>query len=222
MITLNGAVVLGGAATIADVDLIVADGGPGDDTLRVDETNGAMPSTLFIGGAGNDQLSGGSGDDQLFGGDGIDAIDGRDGDDTLLGQAGNDKIIGGRGTDLVLSGEDADQFTWNPGDGSDVVDGDAGTDTLLFNGSAASEIVSLSSDGIHLRLTRNVANVTMTVGGFELVKTDLSRGQDLVQVTDLTGTGTNQLQIALTPPATRATRPTRCWSRAPRPRTGSG
>lgn len=199
VITLNGAAVLEGAATIGDVNLIVADGGPGDDTLRVDETNGTMPSTLLIGGAGNDQLSGGSGDDQLFGGDGIDAIDGRVGDDTLLGQAGNDKIIGGRGTDFVLSGEDADQFTWNPGDGSDVVEGGAGKDTLLFNGSAASEIVRLSTDGGHLRLTRNVAAVTMSVGGFELVRTDLSSGEDLVDVTDMTGAGTTQLQVALTP-----------------------
>lgn len=201
VITLNGAAVLDGGATVGDVTLIVADGGPSDDTLRVDETNGPMPSALFIGGAGNDELRGGSGEDQLVGGEGIDAIEGRDGDDTLLGQDGNDKITGGRGNDLVLSGPDADQFTWNPGDGSDVVDGGSDKDTLLFNGSAASEIVRLTGDGAHLRLTRNVANITMTIAGFELVKTDLSLGGDRVEVSDLSGTGTNQLQIALTPAA---------------------
>ena len=207
VITLNGAEVLGGVATVGEVSLVLADGGPGDDTLRVDEFNGPMPPTHFIGGAGNDQLSGGSGDDQLFGGDGIDAIDGRQGDDTLLGQAGNDKVIGGFGADLALLGEDADQFTWNPGDGSDFVEGDAGKDTLLFNGSAANELLTLGGDGTHLRITRNVANVSMSVGGFELVKTNLSRGQDLVQVGDLTGTGTNQLKITLTPPSIDNTGP---------------
>lgn len=158
-ITINSTLAVGGAANIADVDLIVADGGPGDDTVRVDETNSTMPATLFIGGVGNDQLSGGSGDDQ---------------------------------------------FTWSPGDGSDFVDGDAGTDTLLFNGSTANEIVNLSSDASHLRLTRDIADVSMTVGGLELAKTDLSRGQDLVQVNDLTGTGTNQLQITLAPPSSKS------------------
>ena len=208
---------------MTDVSLIVLDGGAGDDNMRVDEFNGAMPPAHLIGDAGNDQLAGGSGADELFGGDGVDTIDAGRGDDTILGGSGNDKVIGGFGVDVVLLGDDSDQFTWNPGDGSDFVEGEGGKDTLLFNGSAASELLDVDPDGDHLRIVRNVGGVVMRVAGFELVKTNLSRGQDLVQVGDLTGTGTNQLQISFAPlsgPDDRSRHGR--LSRAPRPETGSG
>jgi Ca2+-binding RTX toxin-like protein len=199
VIALNGTEVLGGAVAVADVNLIVMDGGAGDDTLRLDERNGILPAAHLIGGLGNDQLGGGSGNDELFGGDGVDSLDGGRGDDILFGGAGNDKAIGGAGTDVALLGDDSDQFTWNPGDGNDFVEGDGGRDTMLFNGSAASELVTIDPDGHRLRLARNVGGVVMSIGGFELVKTNLSSGQDDLRVGDLSGTDTDQLQISHAP-----------------------
>ena len=60
LITLNGVVVLGGQATLGNVEVIAMDGGAGNDTLRIDETNGTMPSAKLVGGPGNDKLTGGS------------------------------------------------------------------------------------------------------------------------------------------------------------------
>ena len=58
---------------------IALDARAGDDSVRIDESNGvftdSIPTTLH-GGAGNDTLSGGSGAETLLGGDGNDTIDG--------------------------------------------------------------------------------------------------------------------------------------------------
>jgi Ca2+-binding RTX toxin-like protein len=105
----GGAVpVQGGTPTVANTALIQVFGQAGNDTISLDEANGALPAALLFGGAGNDVLTGGSGDDQLFGGAG---------NDTLLGKGGNDLLFGGAGND-VLTG----------GDGDDQVFGEAGND----------------------------------------------------------------------------------------------
>ena len=194
-ITLNGTVVLGGTATTANVLDIVMDGGAGNDTLRLDETNGAMPRIEFHGGDGNDQLFGGSKADSLLGGPGADTLVGNGGDDNLVGDAGNDRAIGGPGNDTVNLGADSDQFTWNPGDGNDHVDGDTGTDALIFNGSdrAASdpfetESLSFASDGSRTTIKRGVTRQlplpsetnTMSFSGFEQVKTPMFGGPNEV------------------------------------------
>src|SRR5262249_2911612 len=76
----GGAVAIdGGAATVANTTEIVVFGQGGNDTITLDEANGALPSAQLFGGAGNDVLTGGSGNDQLFGGAG---------NDTLLGKGG--------------------------------------------------------------------------------------------------------------------------------------
>src|SRR5215213_1160138 len=85
VITLNGVVVLGGQATVDNVDIIGMDGGAGNDTLRIDESNGAMPPAKMVGGLGNDELAGGSSADILDGADGADAISGKAGADTIDG-----------------------------------------------------------------------------------------------------------------------------------------
>ena len=65
----GGAVtVTGGTATVANTALIQVFGQGGNDTIALDETNGALPAAQLFGGAGNDTLTGGSGNDQLFGG----------------------------------------------------------------------------------------------------------------------------------------------------------
>jgi Ca2+-binding RTX toxin-like protein len=80
-ILINGGavVIVGGTATVANTSLIQVFGQGGNDTLTLDETNGALPNAFMFGGDGNDTLTGGSGDDLLFG---------QAGDDTLLGKGG--------------------------------------------------------------------------------------------------------------------------------------
>jgi Ca2+-binding RTX toxin-like protein len=191
VITLNGTPVLAGTVTRANVQRVHMDGGAGNDTLRLDETNGAMPPGDFLGGDGNDTLGGGSSADTLDGGPGVDTFVGNGGDDHILGGPGNDKAIGGPGNDTVSLGTDADRFTWNPGDGDDHVDGDAGTDTLTFNGSDRApsgpfetEGLSFDSDGtrttIRRALTRQFplpsdVNV-VSFKGFEQVRSALAGG----------------------------------------------
>ena len=63
---------LGGTPTVANTRSILVLGLGGNDTLTLDEVNGALPKATMIGGAGNDVMTGGSGDD------------------ILIGQAGND------------------------------------------------------------------------------------------------------------------------------------
>ncbi|QPF85072.1 VCBS repeat-containing protein [Bradyrhizobium genosp. L] len=86
-IIVNGGAVpiTGDVATVANTSLIQASGGDGSDNISLDETNGAMPATAFIGGRGDDTLTGGSGNDTFAWnpGDGSDTIDGRGGSDTL-------------------------------------------------------------------------------------------------------------------------------------------
>lgn len=197
VVTLNGTELFERAAKInvAEVELVQLDGGAGDDILRFDQTNGPMPSGEFFGGEGNDTLDGGNGSDRLDGGPGVDTLNGRVGTDQILGGAGNDKATGGVGDDVVELGDDADQFTWSPGDGSDVVDGEAGKDTMVFNGSNASEKVILSGAGSDVLLRRDVANVTMILGGFELLVTNLGGGSDTTTINSLAGSGVGGLQL---------------------------
>src|SRR5262245_62008100 len=62
--------VFGRTPTAANVKAIQVFGGAGNDTLTLDEANGALPKAILYGGAGNDTLTGGSGNDLLFGGAG--------------------------------------------------------------------------------------------------------------------------------------------------------
>ena len=101
-----GAVVIqGGPATVANTTRITMSGLAGHDTLRLDQTNGALPAAVMHGGDGNDTLEGGSGADQFF------------------AQAGNDSVLGRGGDDTALLGAGNDVFTWNPGDGNDIIEG---------------------------------------------------------------------------------------------------
>ncbi len=60
-ILVNGGAVtiLGGTATVANTTLIQVFGLGGNDTLSLDETNGALPKANLFGGDGNDTLTGG-------------------------------------------------------------------------------------------------------------------------------------------------------------------
>src|SRR5262245_26369528 len=80
----GGAVsIKGGSPTAASTKLVQVFGLAGNDTITLDEANGALPKANLYGGAGNDTLTGGSGNDQLF------------------GEAGNDTLLGKGGVDLL-------------------------------------------------------------------------------------------------------------------------
>src|SRR5439155_25071874 len=107
----GGAVsVTGGQPTVANTVMIQVFGGGGNDTISLDESNGALPAAQLFGGAGNDTLIGASGNDQLFGGAGNDILNGKGGDDLLFGGSGDDTLTGGGGNDPVLSQSRKDQM----------------------------------------------------------------------------------------------------------------
>src|SRR5689334_17185397 len=89
--------VAGGTPTVANTSVIEVFGQGGNDTIELNESNGALPAAELFGGAGNDTLVGGSGNDQLFGGTGNDILLGKGGNDLLFGGDGNDTLTGGAG-----------------------------------------------------------------------------------------------------------------------------
>ena len=139
----NGAVpIVGGTQTIANTSFIQAFGLDGNDTIALDETNGALPAAELFGGNGNDTLTGGSGNDLLFGQAGADTLFGKGGNDFLFGGDGNDMLTGGAGNDQVFGEAGNDTMIWNPGDGSDtfegadLVVGGRGNDVAFLGGGA--------------------------------------------------------------------------------------
>src|SRR4249920_3187676 len=113
----GGAVVIqGGTATVANTSLIQGFGLGGNDTITLNESNGALPRANLFGGDGNDTLLGKGGFDFLFGGGDNDTLTGGDADDQVFGESGDDRMI------------------WNPGDDTDLNEGGAGIDTVEVNG----------------------------------------------------------------------------------------
>jgi Ca2+-binding RTX toxin-like protein len=117
--------------------------------------------------------------------------------DTIDAGGGNDVVAGGGGNDVALLGSGDDTFIWNPGDGSDTVDGQAGFDTLAFVGSSADEKFDIAANGQHVRLFRDVGNVTMDLNGVERINLAASGGTDTITVNDLSGTDAKIVAIDL-------------------------
>src|SRR5262249_47790245 len=88
-ILVNGGAVTvrGGTPTVANTSLIQVFGQAGDDTITLNEANGALPRANLFGGSGNDTLTGGSGNDQLFGQAGGDILLGKGGAALLFARA---------------------------------------------------------------------------------------------------------------------------------------
>ncbi len=116
------------------------------------------------------------------------ALNGDDDNDTIAGGAGDDVVDGGRGTDLADLGAGDDRFVWDPGDGSDTVEGEPGTDTLDFHGANVNENMAVAPNGSRVRFTRDVANITMDLGGIEAIDVSSLAGSDTLNVADMTGT----------------------------------
>jgi hypothetical protein len=158
--------------------------GSGNDQFRVDQTNGAFTDEDLT-------VDGGNGNDTLNGGDGV---------ELFIGGNGEDTVDGNRGNDTALLGNGQDSFRWDPGDGSDVVEGDNGADTLDFNGAAADEIMSLSSNGERSLFLRNVANIRMDMNGVERLDLDALGGADTVTINDMSGTDFIRADVDLSGP----------------------
>jgi hypothetical protein len=166
----------------SDLSAINASMGAGNDTLRIDDANGAFTDSIAT------RISGGPGSDKLIGGAGA---------ETFYGGSGNDTVIGGKGNDIAFLGRGNDTFAWSPGDGSDAIEGQDGTDTMLFNGAPVAEKVTLSANHRHLKFVRDVGNVTMDTHGVEHVDFSALGGADRVTVNDLTGTDVTKVNLDL-------------------------
>ena len=168
-----------GPSTVGNTDLIQAFGNGGNDTIRVDETNGPLPAVQLFGGGGDDTLTGGSGNDLISGDTGNDHLFGGAGDDRLLGGFGNDVLTGGAGHDSVFGGAGSDTMIWNPGDGSDLFEGGRGIDTALVNGGAASEVFTVSANGDRVDFERVGAGpFSLDIGTTERLVLNMGDGDD--------------------------------------------
>ncbi|GKQ54703.1 calcium-binding protein [Bradyrhizobium sp. Ce-3] len=192
------------------LDTVIANGTAGADTITVTGSgrdilvNGLAAEIVVHGQDATDvlQINGLGGDDHIDA-SGVAAglialaINGGAGDDVIIGSGGNDIVTGGQGSDVALLGGGDDTYIWNPGDGSDTVEGQAGTDTLQFNGANIAENIDISANGTRVRLTRDVANITMDLNGIEKIAFFARGGADHVTVNDLTGTDVKQVLIDL-------------------------
>src|SRR5258708_16602784 len=95
-ILINGGAVTitGGHPTVANTATIQVFGGGGNDTITLDESNGALPAAQLFGEKGNDTLTGGSGNDQLLGAAGNSARLAKGGNGFLLGGSRDHTLTG--------------------------------------------------------------------------------------------------------------------------------
>ncbi|MET0457640.1 MAG: hypothetical protein ABW195_00205 [Ilumatobacteraceae bacterium] len=163
---------------------IVVSLGSGNDTFRVDQTNGAFADEAMT-------VDGNSGNDVMDGGDGV---------ELFIGGSGNDAVDGNRGNDTGQLGSGNDSFRWDPGDGSDVVEGASGTDTMDFNGAGVAENMSLSANGSRTVFLRDVANIRMDMDDVEQLDLTALGGVDTILVGDMSGTDFRHAAIDLAGP----------------------
>ena len=143
----------------------------------------------------------------MDGGDGADTLLGGNGADLLIGGTGGDTVDGNQGKDTAQLGDGDDGFVWNPGDGSDIVDGQAGSDALDFFGANIGEYMVVASNGKRVRLTRDIAAITMDIGGVEGLAVHALGGTDFVVLDDLAGTELATADVDLNAPRRRRRRP---------------
>jgi Ca2+-binding RTX toxin-like protein len=181
----GGAVsVIGGTPTVANVSQMQVFGLGGNDTITLNEANGALPRALLFGGAGNDVLTGGSAADQLFGQAGNDTLLGKGGADFLFGGADNDTLTGGDADDQVFGESGNDRMIWNPGDDTDLNEGGAGVDTVEVNGGNGAEQFTTTANGTRVRFDRlNPAPFSIDIGTSENLVVNMNGGDDSFSAT---------------------------------------
>src|SRR6185436_4621894 len=205
-ILVNGGAVpiMGGNPTVANTALIQVFGQAGNDTITLNEANGALPAANLFGGDGNDTITGGSGNDMLFGQAGNDILLGKGGNDFLFGGDGNDNLTGGSGDDQMFGQGGNDRMIWNPGDGTDLMEGGDGTDTAEVNGGNGAEIFTITPNGTRVRFDRvSPAPFSLDIGTSENLVVNMNGGDDtftagnglatLIQITVDGGTGNDTI-----------------------------
>ena len=177
----GGAIAVPGHPTVANISQIRMFGLGGDDTLSLNEANGALPAASLFGGAGNDVLTGGSAGDQLFGQSGNDTLLGKGGNDLLFGGAGNDVLTGGDGDDQMFGEAGDDRMIWNPGDDTDLVEGGSGDDTAEVNGGNGAEVFTVTANGARVRFDRvTPAPFSLDIGTTEHLVLNANGGDDVI------------------------------------------
>src|SRR4051794_22630964 len=205
-ILVNGGAVAvpGGTPTVANVALIHVIGQGGNDIVTLNETSGALPKAILLGGAGNDTLTGGSGADQLFGQAGNDTHLAKGGNDLLFGGTENDTLTGGDADDQVFGQNGNDRMVWNPGDDTDLDEGGEDTDTVEVNGGNGAEQFTTTANGARVRFDRvTPAPFALDIGTSESLVLNANGGDDrhsatgnlasLIKVTVDGGTGSDNV-----------------------------
>jgi Ca2+-binding RTX toxin-like protein len=181
----NGAVhVVGGTPTVANTRSISVIGAAGNDTISLDETNGALPRANLFGGADNDTLTGGSGGDTMAGQTGNDTLLGKGGFDSLFGGSGNDALTGGDADDQAFGESGDDRMIWNPGDDTDLNEGGADVDTVEVIGGNGAEQFTTTANGARVRFDRiNPAPFAIDIGTSENLVLNANGGNDSFSAT---------------------------------------
>jgi Ca2+-binding RTX toxin-like protein len=181
----SGAVTIkGGTPTVANTSLIQVFGQGGNDTVTLNEANGALPRAFLFGGSGNDTITGGSGNDMIFGQAGNDQLFGKGGSDFLFGGTDNDVLTGGDADDQVFGEAGNDRMIWNPGDDTDLNEGGAGIDTVEVNGGNGAEIFTVTANGTRVRFDRvNPAPFSLDIGTSENLVVNMNGGDDSFSAT---------------------------------------
>jgi len=185
-ILINGGAVpiLGGTPTVANTSMTTIFGQGGNDTITLNEANGALPAVQVFGGAGNDIVTGGSSGDQLFGQGGNDTLNGKGGVDLIFGGAGNDILTGGDADDQVFGEGGDDRLIWNPGDDTDLFEGGSGHDTTEVNGGNGSEVFTATANGTRVRFDRlDPAPFSIDMGTMEELVLNMNGGDDSFSAT---------------------------------------
>jgi Ca2+-binding RTX toxin-like protein len=181
----GGAIVpVGGTPTVANTSLVRVSGLGGQDTISLNEANGALPRANLSGGAGNDTLTGGSGGDQLSGQAGNDTLLGKGGFDLLSGGSDNDTLTGGDADDQAFGQSGNDRMIWNPGDDTDLNEGGAGDDTVEVNGGNGAEQFTATANGTRVRFDRvTPAPFSIDIGTSEKLTLNANGGDDSFSAT---------------------------------------
>jgi len=161
---------------------IDVEAGSGNDTVKIDQVNGAFTTTTPT------RIAGQNGDDTLIGGSG---------NEVLVGGRGDDVVDGNGGVDTALLGQGDDIFVWDPGDGSDVVEGGAGFDKMVFNGAGGNEIMAATANFGRVSFTRNLGNIVMDLNDVETIDVNALGGTDSVTVTNMSGTDLRRVNVDL-------------------------
>ena len=176
--------VVGGTPTVANTTQIRVLGSDGDDTIALNQANGALPAANLNGGVGNDRLTGGSGNDQLLGQAGNDTLLGLGGVDLLSGGSENDTMTGGDADDQAHGQGGNDRMIWNPGDDTDLNEGGPDSDTVEVNGGGGGEQFTATANGTRVRFDRlNPAPFAIDIGTSESLVLNANGGNDSFSAT---------------------------------------